>query len=245
MDAVTCPGCGASVRPTGVCKFCGATAFVDGVAGRLLPSDLKCPRCKDSPPLRGVEHEGLRADVCTACHGAWFGVGVLEAAVSAAAKRPASRGEAGHSRPDGAMEPVRYARCPRCSGGMARVAVCRKPLVILDRCPGHGYWCDGGELAQLKAVARARGVEVALGGEDDADRAARRTKGRASGLPEDDPILEVLKGRPGNWGLVPPEVSLNDHAAGPPGAHSLFRWGGRRRRHGLIDILWRILVTPH
>jgi Zn-finger nucleic acid-binding protein len=215
-------------------------AFVDGVAGRLLPSDLSCPRCPAGTALRGVEHEGFRADVCLRCHGAWFGVGVLEAAVRAASERPARRGEAGHGPAHAGMETVRYARCPRCSGGMARIPFCRKPLVIIDLCPSHGHWCDGGELGQLKAVARSRGVREALGGavaRPGAER-ARRLEAAFAADGTGDPLIDEIRRRPGNWGLVPPAVERNDALREGGG----FRWGRRRRRYDLFQVLFDILL---
>lgn len=157
---VDCPGCGASVPATGVCGFCGATVLLEGVAGKLLSSDLRCPRCPGSPGMRGLEHEGTRVDLCTKCHGAWFGLGRLEAALASAAKRPPAPGEGEEGPAHGGIEPVRYSKCPVCGGGMARVALARKPLVLIDRCPAHGDWCDGGEFGQLKFVARTRGMEA-------------------------------------------------------------------------------------
>ena len=232
MEEVACPGCGASIPPTGICRFCNGTAFVDGVPGRLLASELKCPRCPGKAPLQGVEQEGLRADICTKCHGAWFGAGMLEEAVRLAAGRAAKKGEGGLGAAHGGSEKVRYASCPRCGLGMARIPLAKKPLVIVDRCLPHGHWCDGGELGQLKTIARTRGVAEALGGGE-----VRAAGGiRTAVLEEGDPLLAELKKRPGNWGLVPPEVSEFDairEAASP-----LF-WGRRRRMHrGLLDILW-------
>ncbi|HEU4395436.1 MAG TPA: zf-TFIIB domain-containing protein [Planctomycetota bacterium] len=233
MEEVACPGCGASVPPTGICRFCNGTAFVDGVPGRLLASDLKCPRCPGGAPLQGVEHEGLRADVCASCHGAWFGAGMLEEAVRLAAERPAKKGEGGLGRALGGSEKVRYASCPRCGLGMARIPLARKPLVIIDRCLPHGHWCDAGELGQLKTIARTRGVAEALGG------GAVPEGAKIATLAEDDPLLAELMRRPGNWGLVPPEVSEID--AMRHGGSALF-WGRRRSKtRGLLDILWVLL----
>lgn len=161
-ESVPCPGCGASVAPTGTCPFCGATAFLEGVAGKLLPSDLRCPRCPGEEGLRGLEHEGIRAEVCMRCHGVWFGQGLLEEAIRTAVKRSPLPGEGAEGPAHGGVEPVHYARCPVCRGGMSRFPLAQKPLVIIDRCPAHGDWCDGGELGQLQAVARSRGM-AALG----------------------------------------------------------------------------------
>ena len=237
-DRVSCPACGASIPPTGVCRFCGATALVDGVAGRLMDSDLKCPRCPGTPPLQGVEHEGFRADFCAKCHGVWFGLGMLEEVLRTAVKRALRKGEGEEGPVHGGVEAVRYAQCPKCGGGMARVPFAQKPLVIIDRCPAHGDWCDGGELQQLKAVARSKGVDEALGpseGSRGARKQAEKEAGRRgmAGFGE-DPLIAELKNRPGNWGIVPPEVDLQD-------ALDARQKGARRRGRGgrdLLDLLW-------
>lgn len=236
---VACPGCGAEVKPTGVCRFCGSTAFVDGVAGRLLPSDLACPRCGAGVPLKGVEHEGFRADLCLKCHGAWFGLGMLEEVIRSAAKRPVRKGEGSEGPIHGGMEPVRYSSCPKCKGGMARVAFCHKPLVIIDRCPGHGEWCDGGELAQLKTVARSRGVDAALGRTAEKKREPSKDPDAAR---KTDALMEVLRNRPDNWGVTTSATdrldSMNRRSAG-----AWLSIGGRRRRGrlDLFDILGALL----
>jgi len=117
---------------------------------------------------------------------------------------------------------------------MSRLPFCRQPLVIIDRCPADGHWCDGGELGQLKAVARAKGVAEALGGAK-APPAAKEMDGAT------DALLADLRKRPGNWGLVPPEVAREDLVAERKGHGISFRWGRRRRTYGLFDILWEIL----
>ena len=221
-NKVKCPNCGASVPPTGACKFCGATAFVDGIAGKLLPSTLKCPRCPKKPGLHGLEHEGHRADLCMVCHGVWFGMGKLEEAIRTAAKRPPAPGEGDQGPAHGGMEPVRYARCPVCDGGMARVALARKPLVLVDRCPAHGVWCDGGELGQLKFVARTRGLDAI--GAPEPTRAMERKK------PEKRPALDF------------PIEPSGSRSSGGLGFGLSF--GRRRRGPDLFDVLWDTFFKP-
>ena len=225
---VRCPGCGAENPATSVCAYCRASAMLDGEGASLLPSDLRCPRCAARPPLRGLLHDGIRADFCLVCHGVWFGTGLLDAAVRAAALRPPREGEAAEGPAHGAVEPVRYARCPRCKGGMMRVPFAQKPLVLVDRCPAHGDWCDGGELGQLKAVARSRGPEEALG-----PRAVRRV-GRQ---PSDAAAMDSpLGGRCfAGESIVPPEVSRADAGRG--------RYDPRDARpEDIFDVLWRLFT---
>ena len=219
---IRCPGCGAPVEATGVCRFCGDSASLDGITGRLLDSTLGCPRCPEAPRLRGLDHDGIRTDLCMACHGAWFGPGLLEETVRKASERPTRPGESATSPAHGAVEPVRYARCPKCNGGMSRVPFARKPLVIVDRCPAHGDWVDGGELGQLKLVARTRGLEEAVG----------RTRAPAAAKLSREERDNPLGGRRfAGESLLPPEV----HSADTSG------WG-RRGRGGpdLLDLLGRL-----
>jgi hypothetical protein len=124
---------------------------------------------------------------------------------------------------------------------MSRLPVCRKPLVILDACAAHGQWCDGGELGQLKAVARSRGVAEALGGgfARPAPAAGRRRIGGTSAGDGADPLLEELRRRPGGGGLVPAAVAWNDARAG---GGSGFRWGRRRGGGDFLHVLFDILL---
>ena len=226
-ETVKCPACGASVPPTGACRFCGATAFIEGVAGRLLPSDLKCPRCTDGPDLRGVEHEGRRADLCMKCHGVWFGPGLLEEALRAASLRPPLPGEAAGGPAHGGIEPVRYARCPACGGGMSRVPFARKPLVIIDRCPAHGDWCDGGEMGQLIVVARSRGMED-IGIPKEAKQGPRG----ASPADRDSPLGGK---RFPSGGLFTEEVMEESRAREGRGR-------GQGPLYTLIDVIWSLII---
>ncbi len=161
-EEIRCPSCGAGMPASGSCRYCKAAVAVDGVTARLVPGTLRCPRCKGAPSLQGFVQERLAGELCTSCHGVWFPLGVLEQAIREAVDRPRGPAEGRRGPAHGGVEPVRYARCPQCDGGMARVPFSRKPLVIIDRCAAHGDWCDGGELGQLKAVARAQGVEAAV-----------------------------------------------------------------------------------
>jgi Zn-finger nucleic acid-binding protein len=221
-DGIRCPSCGAPAKATGVCKFCNVSVLVDGVAGRTRNSDLKCPRCKEKPALRGVDLEGLHVDVCMACHGVMFGLGGLDRALEMSKDRPIRPGEGISGPHEGGIEPVRYSRCPHCDSGMNRVPWCKKPLIIIDRCGSHGDWCDGGELTQLKALARTRGLD-SLG-----DR-AQRNQVRRSAADPDNP----LDGKKFVGESILTREMLNEESRKGWG-------GGRRRRRGtdLFDILW-------
>jgi Zn-finger nucleic acid-binding protein len=235
-DTVSCPGCGASTPPTGLCRFCRGVVLLEGAAGTLLPSDLSCPRCDPKQSLQGLEHDGVRADICGRCHGAWFATGSLAEAIRRAAKGPRRRGEGARPPAHGGTEPVRYLRCPRCGGGMTREALARKPLVMIDRCPACGDWCDGGEFAQLRTVARDRGAAAALG-------TAPPAKPTAAALEADPAFREMLKRRPGGDGIFP--AGMRDFDGTPADLltpRAIFGHIARRPRGpDLFDILAALL----
>ena len=168
--------------------------------------------------------DSLRADFCPACHGTWFGLGALAEALRTATKTPAAAAEGAEGPSHGGVEAVRYARCPRCEGGMSRVPLCRKPLVIVDRCPSHGDWCDGGEFAQLKVAARTRGIEAVLG-PPEAPRGRKATAGE-----RDSPLGGARF--PGE-GIFTPETEREDLAGG----RSPLPFGRRRRARDFFDLL--------
>jgi Zn-finger nucleic acid-binding protein len=237
LEKVSCPSCGAEVPPTGRCPFCNAVVLLEGVAGRLLPSDMACPRCPGKEPLQGLEHDGVRADLCGKCHGAWFPLGALVEAIRRAAAGPRRKGEGARPPVHGGMEPVRYLRCPRCGGGMAREAFCRKPLVVLDRCPACGDWCDGGELGQLKVVARLHGADAALGRGKKATASGGRSLEPAG---EDAEFFAMLRNRSGGNGIFP--AGMRGEDGRPANGLGSLLGGGRRRRGGslfdLVDTLF-------
>lgn len=222
MSEVRCPTCGATVSATGACAYCGVSVFVDGVVGRTRDSDLKCPRCKDHPAMKGIDLDGLHVDACLACHGVFFALGGLDRAIAEAIARPRVKGEGAIGPAHDGIEPVRYARCPVCDSGMSRVSYSRKPLVIIDRCASHGDWCDGGELGQLKNVARSRGMD-AVG-----ERAQEKERQvRPSGLSADSPLGGAR---------------FDDASIFTAETRHLTAMQGRGRRFGrrtdLFDILW-------
>ncbi len=229
-DGLRCPGCGAKLPPAGLCRFCGATAAVDGRVGKLVDSDLSCPRCAKKPPMRGVVLQGIRVDACFACHGMWFETGALEHAVQAESTKPPepARRRGGGSPVSGATsapEDVKYLECPRCKGGMARQPLARKPLVIADRCGAHGTWLDGGEFDQLLAVARARGPAEALGADSARPRALKAD-------PDLQRILDAARRDPDMF--TPQSRAESAAAADRRGG---FFGLGRRRRYSILDLV--------
>lgn len=54
-------------------------------------------------------------------------------------------------------EAVRYLKCPVCSTVMTRQNFARKSGVLVDVCPEHGTWFDGGEVERASAFIQSHG----------------------------------------------------------------------------------------
>ena len=54
----------------------------------------------------------------------------------------------------------RVLECPVCTNVMARRNFGRKSAVIIDICPQHGTWLDGGELSRLIKWVEAGGLNI-------------------------------------------------------------------------------------
>jgi Zn-finger nucleic acid-binding protein len=108
--------------------------------------------------------DGAVVHGCRSCNGLWIPKETLEPLVErGAALTPAA---AGGDRPQRLSGDVRYLKCPECDGLMARRNYGRVSGVIIDSCPSHGIWLDGGELAALRRF-------VASGGRKRQERADR------------------------------------------------------------------------
>lgn len=211
-----CPCCGAPLAEPGTCRYCRSGTLWEGEASESRPSALRCPRCADNaalaeglaegdaprpslgPELVELRHGPAVVRACLVCQGGWFDVGKLDAVLAHAREL--------RSPPEGALgplagaEPVRYLRCPRCAWIMARVNYARASGIILDQCPTHGVWVDGGELLRLKAWVRAR------------ERPAPPAPApRGAPAPAERGLLTLEHRRGGGWGwaeLVDMVVSL-------------------------------------
>lgn len=177
-----CRNCGAPL-PTGTisCSYCGSRNDVD-LAGLPLvrrggecDGERLCPRCGVPLVPVSVTLEGeLELDRCGECLGLFFDPGELERILNATARGIATVDRRLISRimegSPSRSHPVGYIRCPVCRGVMNRTRYGEKSGVIVDRCPDHGIWLDGGELRTLLAWASAGGMVL------DAEAAARRRR---------------------------------------------------------------------
>jgi Zn-finger nucleic acid-binding protein len=104
---------------------------------------VDCPTCRE--PLIVAERGGIELDVCLWCHGLWFDAGELELLSEKLGRNLNVK--------EGALEkaatPEKTRPCPRCDKAMDKVVAGASPMVLLDRCAGHGVWFDHGELGTL------------------------------------------------------------------------------------------------
>jgi len=117
-----------------------------------------CPRC-----TRLLHEDGERAAlVCDRCHGDFVDHGSLSARIDR--ERPRDHhGPPAHPPHFSSTErDVRYAWCPACGQGMARMTFGQRSGVIVDVCRAHGTWFDAGELDAVMAFVRGGGLETEL-----------------------------------------------------------------------------------
>jgi len=163
-----CSNCAAPLPQNSItCDYCGSRNDTDlkGVhryTTRELDESRSCPRC--ATPLRTIDLqlEGkFLIERCDDCLGLFFDPGELEALLQATVsnvftinrKQLDNINNARRSSDYG----VSYVRCPVCTTVMNRVNFGAKSGVIVDRCPDHGIWLDGGELRQLFEWTKAGG----------------------------------------------------------------------------------------
>jgi len=146
------------------------------------PSRIQCPRCTVN--LTESQYGPIWVDECFGCGGTWFDNGEMQEFV----RRFRARKEEAEGPPlaeklkpfthDGK---VQYVPCPRCRRMMARSNFGRISGVIVDQCPAHGMWLDGGEIEKIVTFLRSGGLEK---GEqrrvEELREQAQRLEGRAA-----------------------------------------------------------------
>lgn len=163
-----CSNCSAPL-PAGsiTCTYCGSRNDIDlkGVnyfTTHEAESARTCPRC--SIPLKTIDLQldgRFLIERCNECLGLFFDPGELEALLQATVtnvytinrKQLDSLSNARQSAEYG----ITYVKCPVCGTVMSRVNFGARSGVIVDRCPEHGIWLDGGELRKLFEWTKAGG----------------------------------------------------------------------------------------
>jgi len=163
-----CSNCAAPLPQNSIiCDYCGSRNDTDlkGVhryTTRELDEGRSCPRC--AIPLRTIDLqlEGrFLVERCDDCLGLFFDPGELETLLQATVtnvhginRRQLDNFNNVRRNNDYG---VSYVRCPVCATVMNRVNFGARSGVIVDRCPDHGVWLDGGELRQLFEWTKAGG----------------------------------------------------------------------------------------
>lgn len=163
-----CSNCAAPLPPHSIlCSYCGSRNDTDlkGVhhyTTHELDSGRSCPRC--NVPLQSIDlrlNGKFLIERCDQCLGLFFDPGELDALLQATVtnvytinrKQLADINTALRSSEYG----ISYIKCPVCATIMNRVNFGARSGVIVDRCPDHGLWLDGGELRQLFEWSKAGG----------------------------------------------------------------------------------------
>ncbi len=119
--------------------------------------------------MQQATHEGVTLDVCDAGHGMWVDRQELAQMVfDDVSSRPAGEqlAELERARAAGmgtvmdAVQSEGVRACPVCSSGLKKMQWGHTSAVIVDSCPEHGTWLDGGELARIEAYAEAIRAEM-------------------------------------------------------------------------------------
>lgn len=163
-----CKNCSAPIpADTIVCSYCGTRNDTD-LAGiheftEVVPDhERTCPRC--DLPMKTIDLKiggTFLIERCDKCMGMFFDSGELEALIKATVKNV---GYVNHKKLKELYAlkrrdeyGVAYIKCPVCDTIMNRVNFGQRSGVIIDRCPDHGLWLDGGELRHLLEWVKAGG----------------------------------------------------------------------------------------
>ncbi len=218
----SCSQCGGSVRYEHSyrteCPYCGTinTADLNSLGGFRIDEravlELNCPRCQIRN-WEGIAFNGSlskQADIhrCKDCHGLFILHKQLDALLENV-KNPDFSGR--HFLDFLGNDPIPletkivYLDCPVCMNQMHRHNYHKNSGVIVDTCPAHGTWFDGGELSKLllwklKTPDEAQMQKLRLEQElEEAQRALRHSrtpfessKGELSDLPMLKIIFKVL-----------------------------------------------------
>lgn len=163
-----CKNCSAPIpADTIVCSYCGTRNDTD-LSGiheytEVAPEKERiCPRCEKAMKTIDLKIGGtFLIERCETCMGMFFDAGELEALIKATVKNV---GHVNHKKLKELYALQRhdeygisYIKCPVCETVMNRVNFGQRSGVIIDRCPDHGLWLDGGELRHLLEWVKAGG----------------------------------------------------------------------------------------
>lgn len=150
-----------------ICDYCGSRNDTDlkGVHRYTVhepETERICPRCNISLRTLDLKIDGkFLIERCQDCLGMFFDTGELETLIKASVSNVynVDRHKITHLNKTLRNNdyPASYIKCPVCSQIMNRVNFGARSGVIIDRCPDHGVWLDGGELRHLLEWVKAGG----------------------------------------------------------------------------------------
>ena len=163
-----CSSCAAPLPTHSIlCSYCGSRNDTDlkgmhRYTTHELDSGRTCPRC--NVPLQSIDLqlEGkFFIERCDQCLGLFFDPGELDALLQATVTHVYTINRKQLDNINNARRNsdygLSYIKCPVCATIMNRVNFGARSGVIVDRCPDHGLWLDGGELRQLFEWTKAGG----------------------------------------------------------------------------------------
>ncbi len=163
-----CKNCSAPIpSDTIVCAYCGTRNDTD-LSGiheftEVVPDHVRtCPRCDIAMQSIDLKIGGtFLIERCETCMGMFFDSGELEALIKATVTNVHHINHAKlkelYSLKRHDAYGITYIKCPVCDTVMNRINFGQRSGVIIDRCPRHGLWLDGGELRHLLEWVKAGG----------------------------------------------------------------------------------------
>lgn len=163
-----CDNCSAPLPPNSIiCQYCGSRNDTDlkGIhrfTVTVPDTERTCPRCSISLQTIDLKIEGtFLIERCERCLGLFFDVGELEALIKASVTHVYQVDRHKITDLNETLRnndyPPNYIKCPVCGTLMSRVNFGARSGVIIDKCPDHGIWLDGGELRHLLEWVKAGG----------------------------------------------------------------------------------------
>ena len=163
-----CDNCSAPLPPNSIlCDYCGSRNDTDlkGIHHYTIhepDSERICPRCAISLQTIDLKIEGrFLIERCEQCLGLFFDPGELETLIKDSVTHVYQIDRPKIDNLNKTLRssdyPTGYIKCPVCSTIMNRVNYGTRSGVIIDRCPEHGIWLDGGELRHLLEWVKAGG----------------------------------------------------------------------------------------
>lgn len=189
-----CSNCSAPLPPgSNICDYCGSVNDTDlkGIHRYTVhepETERACPRCKISLTTIDLKIDGkFLIERCEECLGLFFDTGELEALLKASIDHVY---QVDRKRMNQLIEinpscnyTATYIPCPVCGTLMSRVNFGKSSGVIIDRCPEHGNWLDGGELRHLMEWVKAGGEILAQQRNAEMEKEKEREKKRRTAHP--------------------------------------------------------------